>query len=486
MLKRVSVAFVAALFAVSFAACSNRSAQPATSASGDLDSEYGSNLSNAAEPEVSDDMSSDTTAEIQSEQSSDELEDPQVSSKASNGSTPNSSNLYVAAKNQTGPMATIPPDEGSSSSGTVSSDEVSVQQWLSLVQNRGQSNENWQPAIQAAIQYAAANGYKKVKLPIGVYSCEPSNADKASWESMPVIFNLPDANITIEGEGSSTVLKKGKQAANALAMFRTAFCGHANIKIANLKIQGNGNPGSVSGLVDGICVNGSSNGSFENITIDKTKRHGIYAIYGAENNSFSGLKISNCNREMLGCGIQFEGASYNDIANVDIDNIGSNGIDFNDWFPSGYYPANNSSNGSPYLSLQRYYSQHNKVVGGIINGTGVINNSDAGGGMTCNPDDDYYGINIIGHSDYNEFNLSSITNVRINGTPNTYASAVRMWNVQGNRVTIGTVCGTSNYIARIDKSSKNNSIVVQKASNFQQKVLFSSNETATENIIQIN
>ena len=190
------------------------------------------------------------------------------------------------------------------------------------------TDDNWTPAIQKAIDTAAETG-ATVYIPSGEYPCEPAE-EKESWEVTPATFYLPDAAVTIMGDGEETVLYKPRNESvteNSAAMFRTSYKSSAKITIKDIKIRGNNNPGSNFGLIDGIVLNGSSNATVENVSVDGTKRHGIYMIAGANNNKIVNSVISNTNREMLGCGLQLEGAYNNTVINPVITNSGANAVD---------------------------------------------------------------------------------------------------------------------------------------------------------------
>lgn len=137
---------------------------------------------------------------------------------------------------------------GSGASSKTNGLSVNINDFMEHAENIGLPNENWQPAIQEAINYAAANGYSKVLIPSGTYLCEPDQSNMEPWEVFPVIFQLPDADLIVEGEGTGTILKKGNSSATALAMFRTTFSGTRNIQLRDLHIEGVGNPGSYSAI----------------------------------------------------------------------------------------------------------------------------------------------------------------------------------------------------------------------------------------------
>ncbi|MBR7133512.1 MAG: hypothetical protein IKD04_08265 [Clostridia bacterium] len=333
------------------------------------------------------------------------------------------------------------------------------------VENRGTADENWTPAISAAINYAAENGYDTVYIPAGEYPCEASD-EKETWELEPAAFNIPDAPLTIRGAGAGTVIYKPRasKTTNIVAMFRTSFKSTSEITLKDFKIRGTYNPGSNYGLADAIVINGSSNVTIENIYTEGTKRHGIYLICGAHNNLISNVYIDNPTRMMLGTGIQLEGAYNNEFYDVYLTNIGANGIDLNMWNAGSYYPANNGINGSPYEADEKYYSTGNVFIGGYISGTGLHNGRIGGGGyIDPSPYDDYYGINVINGSNNNKFVFDYIENVRMTETDYENAAAIRLMGSYNNTFEIGRVTNSSQYVVRCNNPNSGNKIVINEA-----------------------
>ena len=337
---------------------------------------------------------------------------------------------------------------------------INVKDYSSLA-----TDDNWTPAIQKAIDTAAETG-ATVYIPSGEYPCEPAE-EKESWEVTPATFYLPDAAVTIMGDGEETVLYKPRNASiteNSAAMFRTSYKSSAKITIKNIKIRGNNNPGSNFGLIDGIVLNGSSNATVENVSVDGTKRHGIYMIAGANNNKIVNPVISNTNREMLGCGLQLEGAYNNTVINPVITSSGANAVDLSLWVPGGIYPANDGSNGSPYSSSDDYRSTGNVITGGMIAGTGIDNGNIGGGAFENNAnDDDYYGLNIIKGSNGNKISLDLIRDVRTADNYNSKAAAIRLYDVENNEINVKQVYNTKQYVLSFRNTCQNNSVTVGAA-----------------------
>ena len=337
---------------------------------------------------------------------------------------------------------------------------INVKDYSSLA-----TDDNWTPAIQKAIDTAAETG-AAVYIPSGEYPCEPAE-EKESWEVTPAAFYLPDAAVTIMGDGEETVLYKPRNASiteNSAAMFRTSYKSSAKITIKNIKIRGNNNPGSNFGLIDGIVLNGSSNATVENVSVDGTKRHGIYMIAGANNNKIVNPVISNTNREMLGCGLQLEGAYNNTVINPVITDSGANAVDLSLWVPGGIYPANDGSNGSPYSSSDDYRSTGNVITGGMIAGTGIDNGNIGGGAFENNAnDDDYYGLNIIKGSNGNKISLDLIRDVRTADNYNSKAAAIRLYDVENNEINVKQVYNTKQYVLSFRNTCQNNSVTVGAA-----------------------
>ncbi|UEG54953.1 glycoside hydrolase family 55 protein [Mucilaginibacter daejeonensis] len=294
----------------------------------------------------------------------------------------------------------------------------------------------------------------------GKFLVTPEYSIQNTWEAAPVIFNLPNKRFTILG-GSTAEFILGNTKGNALSIFRTAFCSTKKIVIKSIKIIGKGNKGVVGNLIDGITVNGSKFGEFSDISIVDTKRHGIYMIYGASYNTLKNINVKGTNREMLGCGLQLEGASKNIFEKIRLINIGANGIDVNKWQCGGLY---NCGNKSPYTQV--IYSLGNKFSKILIDNTGVNNNTSYGAGGSCNFDDDYYGVNIINGSDDNSFDNIEIKNVRLNSgdilpKKSTYRAALRLMSVKNCTLKCKKIVN-SEYVAYL-QSAPNTTINVDYA-----------------------
>lgn len=330
---------------------------------------------------------------------------------------------------------------------------------------KGDGLTNDTKAIYDALNYAYENN-KNLYIPAGEYMVDSNLTTKEDWEIFAPVFQLQDKKILIYGDGESTILRKIKNDNNAIAMFRTCFNSENKVHIKDLKIVGNMNAGSNGNLIDGICVNGSNNGVFENIYINGTKRHGFYLIHNAKYNKILNPVIRNTSREMSGCGIQLEGASYNTIKNVDIRKTGSNAIDFNTWFTSLYYPR------GKYQADKTYNSVGNEVIGGILKDIALENQSEGGGIATNFVDDDYYGVNIINNSNFNYVSLDFIENVRIVDDPAkfTYQCVIRLYNCSHNEVFIKDVKNIKKYICRLGENTTLNTVVIDKC-NYYSKVL---------------
>lgn len=290
----------------------------------------------------------------------------------------------------------------------------------------------------------------------GNYKVSPNRQLMQGWEIIPAIFNLPDCSYTIEGNNSKFIIDD-RSGDNGLCLFRTAFMSRKRTAIKSLSIQGRGNAGANNNLIDGITVNGSSNGIYSNINVYDTKRHGIYLIHGASYNTFTNIRIERTNREMLGCGIQLEGASNNVFSKLILRDIGANAIDLNQWVPSNFYPQ---SSNSPYKQEGSYKSSYNQFNIVLIENTGVNNNLSYLGGGTNNVDDDYYGINIIRGSNNNQFVFNTIKNIRLDvgkiaPAKSTYAAAIRIMGSNGNVIRGKEIVNTGNYIVRMEGAERN-------------------------------
>ncbi|MBR7133511.1 MAG: right-handed parallel beta-helix repeat-containing protein [Clostridia bacterium] len=364
---------------------------------------------------------------------------------------------------------------------------ITDEKWKKLVEKPGTADENWTPAISAAIKYAAENGCHTVYAPAGEYPCEASY-EKEAWELEPASFVLPDAPLTIKGDGESTVFYKpvASKLENSIAMFRTAFKSTSEITLKDFTIKGTYNPGPNYGLVDGIVINGSSNVTVENICTEGTKRHGIYLMCGANGNVIKNVHIDNPTRMMLGTGIQLEGAYNNEFYNVYLTNIGANAIDLNMWNAGSFYPANDGTNNSPYSESEKYYSTGNTFIGGYISGTGLHNGNIGGGGyIDPSPHDDYYGINVINGSNNNKFVFDYIENVRMTETDYENAAAIRLMNSSYNTFEIGRVSNSTKYAVRYNSPVWSNEITIGEVSGIAGELFNSEEADAARNNLVI-
>ena len=327
---------------------------------------------------------------------------------------------------------------------------------------KGDGVTNDTQAILNALNFAYNNN-QNLYIPQGIYMVDNEFTEKEDWEVFTPVFKLQDKPITIFGDGYLSVLKKIKNNNNAVSMFRTSLESTSKIILKDFKIEGNMNAGSVGNLIDGITLNGCKNVVCENIFIDKTKRHGFYIIHNAQGNEIISPKIRNTSREMSGCGIQFEGASYNIIKNVDIRKTGSNAIDFNTWFTSLYYPE------GTYQASESFNSIGNEVIGGVLLDIALENQTEGGGSATNFVDDDYYAINIINNSSFNKINIDLIENVRIVDDPAkcTYQSAIRLYNCFQNEVFVKNLKNIKKYGCRLGENTTLNTVIVDNCKHLE-------------------
>jgi hypothetical protein len=304
---------------------------------------------------------------------------------------------------------------------------------------------DWQ-AIKNAITVCSGTGVP-VQLGAATYLIG-STETPLSYETASPCFRLPNAILTITGTGYTL---QTSPSVGSLCMFQTTYGSTAEIHVSGGKISGiNG------GLLDGITINGNTQNSFFDMEIDSPGRHGYYIIAGASRNNLHSKRISNTNRQSLGCGVEIEGGTDNVVIVDECYNIGSNGLDINEWQPyTPYYPST-----GPWGS-GTVTAQYNVVKISRIDGTGVNNNPTG----NYNPDDDYYGVNIF-NGNYNTVEVTEIKSVRVSsGTISpalsTYACAVRLANGLNNvvRVEKVSIVGPSNagYLGKID--SPINSVV---------------------------
>ena len=299
------------------------------------------------------------------------------------------------------------------------------------------------PAIRAAIAATAGTG-NALDFGNATYLIN-STETKLSWETFAPAIRLPDSELTIIGSGFT--LQSGTSGA-FLCMIQTTIGSSAKIKVSGGTVKGTGDTGgSTYALIDGIVLNKNTSNVEIDMQVDNTKRHGFYVIDGANHNIVKSTKISNTNREMLGCGVQIEGASDNYVQVDTMYQIGSNGLDINEWTAGGYYPV-----AGGYTATNS--SSANKVFINSIDGTGINNNPTG----SFNGDDDYYGLNLIGATTVNNYvEVGEIKSVRTsNGTISphlsTYAAAVRLGGgISGTTVIVGNVSivGPSNAGALI-------------------------------------
>jgi hypothetical protein len=334
---------------------------------------------------------------------------------------------------------------------------------------KGDGTTNDWSAIKTAIAAVAGTD---TALDFGGYTYLINSTETLLvYEIFAPCFRLPATKLKIVGKGFTLQSGTGIQ---ALCMFQTTYGSTASINVSGGKISGTGVAGTSSyALLDGVTINGNTQNAIFNLEIDNTNRHGYFIIAGAYNNQVRSKKISNTNRQSLGCAVQIEGARDNLVLIDEMYQCGANGIDINTFTPGGYYP----STGPWGASVQT--SQYNVARIYKIDGTGVNNSSD------YNPDDDYYGVNILS-GNYNTIDVEEIKSVRtssgsISPALSTYAAAVRVGGGIGNVVRVGkvSIVGPSNAgaVAKID--SPTDGVIDVTQAEFYTNAVYSALSTPT-------
>lgn len=339
------------------------------------------------------------------------------------------------------------------------------------------------PFIRSSINYLRKVGGGILDFPLATYYLN-SVENPLPYESASPIIRIPNIPVILNCNGCT--FKAGNKL-HKLCFIQTTFGASSPFKLLGKpNFEGTGNDGGSNyALIDGIVLNGSSNGILDVGVINKTKRHGIYIMCNARFNTINIETISNTNREMLGVGVQLEGASFNKIHVRNILNVGANAVDFNTWVPHNpLYPASPYM-GSPYPAARTYNSSHNILKCDLIDGTGINNSA------SYNPDDDYFALNCIQESNHNCFEFLEIKNVRpdsgtIPPALSSYLACFRLWACKANnlRTKIIDLVGHSENgkhqgdLIRITAAS-DNIVHIDTASQFR-NILRNDNETQND------
>jgi hypothetical protein len=150
------------------------------------------------------------------------------------------------------------------------------------------------------------------------------------------------------------------------------------------------------------------------------------------NNIIRANVLKNMTRQRLGCGVQLQGSSRNVVRVNAVLNSGANGLDLNQQVSDGSvnYPDDETA---PITQPDGpIVCSHNTISIAQIDGTGVYNADTV---EQNEYDDDYYGVNLINGANNNSIFVDSIRNVRA-GTPDTYASVVRIGECSNNVIDI--------------------------------------------------
>ena len=170
------------------------------------------------------------------------------------------------------------------------------------------------PTEIAAILQAANNPtrYPHIHAPAATYLFDPDGLTVPSGWSFPPVMLLNNLAFKFTGEGDSTIFKMlSTSTTNAVTFMAFEDLTVDGIEVGPFLILGTGNPGSNGSLLDGTANLGSTNIKINNVNTDRTKRHGHYLTKGATGNTYFIEKVTRCNRNNLGVGIQLEGADNN-------------------------------------------------------------------------------------------------------------------------------------------------------------------------------
>lgn len=251
------------------------------------------------------------------------------------------------------------------------------------------------------------------------------------WESIHATASLNGA-----GWNGRAVLQVSPSAPEMLNILEVS--GYSNwtkqLTISDTIFVGNGDPHNYGrgSVADGVALVQSSNVYLIGDEVRNVKRHGFYLILSNDNRA-DWLTASGMTRQMLGCGIQFEGSSRNVFNQVVISNVGGNGVDLNYFHPGNQYIPGHTSSAIDHpidgLHGNDAYSTLNQFWALTIDGAGLPTGSD----LDQSPDD-FYGLNIINGSNTNFFQLTSVSRLRDYapcGSPREPV-AIRLLNVTGN------------------------------------------------------
>jgi len=272
--------------------------------------------------------------------------------KWTNTTTLSTSTLYESngkiGLNTTTPASTLDINGTFSVSGTSTLSTTTISNLNNVIIVDGIHYPKTSAGIQAAINALPSEG-GKVFLPAGTYLIN-------STTTVP-------SNVWIEGAGASSTILYVKDSSNCTVFINSDQTkGNTNIKISNLKIDGNKDNNTSGGF--GIYFKYVDNSQIENCFIYNTKEEGVY-FYASENNIISHNIVDG----ISDYGIEFYGGSHNIIADNLIQNNASTGI-----YSSSYYTTiannvvrNNSNNGitskGDYSTIANNVSEGNSDIG---------------------------------------------------------------------------------------------------------------------------
>jgi len=211
--------------------------------------------------------------------------------------------------NTTTPAYTLDINGTLSVSGTSTLSTTTISKLNNVIIVDGIHYEKTSAGIQAAINALPSTG-GKIFLPAGTYSIN-------STTTIP-------SNVWIEGAGASSTILYLQNNSNCTVFTNSDHTnGNSNIKISNLKIDGNKD--NNTGTCHGIWFYNVSNSKIENTYIYNVEDYGIY-VYNSSATNYDNNVISNNIIDSNYRGIQIETSKYNILTNNVIKNNSNRGL----------------------------------------------------------------------------------------------------------------------------------------------------------------